>query len=495
MPKLLSFFFALFLLLITFHLSHSSALAFENLVNYQGRAFDSNNKFIADGCYPVAFNIGRFYTKVVAPTFQKTPVESAQPQGIYDTHPTASCPGGQVRVENGLFNALLDVTNVSSRELGFSLGNYGIQVNFNNQGWSHWQPFAASGMAASANRLNMPMHSLNSYPGNGWLYLGDQRGNVYGNRGLAAGALYSAGDVYAQNGETVLNVNGIYRRGRLHITSGENIFLLPQGGSTYVSRAWGGTGELIVDSHTKTGGHSFTAGNTYTGGVFYPGNQSSYYLRYDSKYGLGTNYGFKADGGLGAPLMWDSEDERFRIDPAGKSVINETYLNGESKLFFGAENGTGEYIYSQRSGSYPIVFATAWNDRLKIHNNGKIEATETIQAKNGYTVGSPNSNIKTISFKASSNLISGTVNGGLVGGNPTTGQSGRFTVKYGTSFNSINSINLTAIVPKSANNNGGWSAETQVVSYGIDQFVMLLTNAGGCDVGDNCDVFVTVTGD
>jgi len=58
-------------------------------------------------------------------------------------------------------------------------------------------------------------------------------------------------------------------QGRLHISNGEDLFLLPKG-TTHVSSAWGGTGNLNVSGNTTIGGNTTVSGNTELSGVATP---------------------------------------------------------------------------------------------------------------------------------------------------------------------------------------------------------------------------------
>lgn len=261
----------------------SPTYAFPTQINYQGRAFDANNKFIGDGCYPVSIKIGRFSNKVVAPTngkgsytqsdLSKPGVEYPLPANkILNTHPSNKCNTGEVYVSNGLFNVILNLETFDARFLSSTLPFYGVSINFNSKGWSKWQPLVEDNWYYPANQDNSPQR------------------------------------------------------------------------------------KYYLSAHQD------------------PDPRKSW--------GLWTNHGFLAQGGLGAPIMWDSENTAFRVDPNGITSINTIYINGDKKLYFGDYNAakdegtTGEYIYSQRSAPYPLVIATGWTDRLKITsegNNSKVE--------------------------------------------------------------------------------------------------------------------------
>lgn len=142
----------------------SQVNAFSNLVNYQGRAFDGNNKFVADKCYPVAFKIGRFSDKITTPTgngtYTQTPPvidNQLRASNIYNTHPEQKCPQGEVYVKDGLFNALLDLKGVFTPLFFSSTAQfYGISVSFNGQDQSLWQPFVTENWYYPANQNNSP---------------------------------------------------------------------------------------------------------------------------------------------------------------------------------------------------------------------------------------------------------------------------------------------------------------------------------------------------
>lgn len=148
MPKILTVVFAFLLTLFAYHTLHTDTLAFPTMINYQGRAFDANNQFIVDGCYPVSIKIGRFSRLVIANTGSVGDYtqSGAGVEHILDntlvlnTHPNRQCPTGQAYVANGLFNVILNLEKFNSNFMASTLPFYGVSINFNNKGWSKWQP-------------------------------------------------------------------------------------------------------------------------------------------------------------------------------------------------------------------------------------------------------------------------------------------------------------------------------------------------------------------
>lgn len=240
MPKLIilsSLLLFCFLLLLP-----SPTHAYSNLINYQGRAFNANNNFLVDGCYPISFKIGRFGDQVTA----KTGIQSSYPQkppnssytltatgtnkAFYNTHPEKQCPEGEVYVENGLFNVILDLKkfNLSDSDVrSFLAGNgyfYGISVNFDGRGWSLFQPLVDDNFIYP--------NSINGSP----------QGNF---------ALYS---------HVIRNTDGSVNR--------------------------------------------------------------------KDSWGLYTNHGFLAQGGLGAPIMWDSDNTNYSVNPTEGTDLHTLKVKG-----------------------------------------------------------------------------------------------------------------------------------------------------------------------
>jgi hypothetical protein len=86
----------------------------------------------------------------------------------------------------------------------------------------------------------------------GWLRLFHANEQGY-HGGLAAGKLWSGGDVHVGNDVTMNNGKTIRSSGRMHIHPQEKLYLLAKKG-THVSRAWGGAGDLQVDGNSAQGG-------------------------------------------------------------------------------------------------------------------------------------------------------------------------------------------------------------------------------------------------
>lgn len=61
------------------------------------------------------------------------------------------------------------------------------------------------GGAFGTGGIGIGAHTLNSHFSD-WLYVGDQNGNIFGNRGLAAGNIYAAGNLYSRG--VLLDANG-----------------------------------------------------------------------------------------------------------------------------------------------------------------------------------------------------------------------------------------------------------------------------------------------
>lgn len=141
---LFSFLFILYFLIIL----PAPALALPSYINYQGRAFDANNKYIQKKCWPISIKIGRFLDIVKSPIGTEGGYTQTNPgvehtltaDKVINTHPSVQCPSGQVYVENGLFNVILNLDTFGATFLGSTLPYYGVSVNFNNAGWSLWQP-------------------------------------------------------------------------------------------------------------------------------------------------------------------------------------------------------------------------------------------------------------------------------------------------------------------------------------------------------------------
>lgn len=167
--------FSCFIFVFTFLiLLPSHALAFPKQTNYQGRAFDANNKFIGNGCWPVAIKIGRFSNRVVASTGTVGSYSQVSPgveqelasSNILNTHPTKQCPVGQAYVENGLFNVILDLSSFNTSFMASTLPYYGVSIAFNKPSpsgadWSLWQPLVEDNWIYPNTQNNSPQ--LNYY--------------------------------------------------------------------------------------------------------------------------------------------------------------------------------------------------------------------------------------------------------------------------------------------------------------------------------------------
>ena len=117
----------------------------------------------------------------------------------------------------------------------------------------------------------------NTIIGKEWGGTGDLvvQGNqaVGGNLGVGAalnvGGALTAGGALTVNGVTNINndvtmIGGktINAKGRLHITADENIYLL-QKGPTLMSKAWGGSGDLIVEGNESVNGRLTVGGRLF----------------------------------------------------------------------------------------------------------------------------------------------------------------------------------------------------------------------------------------
>lgn len=278
--KILSCFIFVFTFLI---LLPSPTHAYSNLINYQGRAFDANNKFVNDGCYPVSFRIGRFANPVKAAIGTKggytQPTTSSYYTltngSFYNTHPKKQCLIGQAYVENGLFNVILDLKNFNlsdPKTIEFLNGSgyfYGISVNFNNKGYSLYQPLVDDNFIYPNTTNGSPQDSF---------------------------GLYS---------------------------------------------------DL---TRTPTGGVDYT-----------------------HSWGLATNHGFLAQGGLGAPIMWDTDNLTYLIDPADTSRINQISIVGtgfttsgnQATLYLGDRY---KYLQANYGGETKLIS----NDNIRLKSDDKI---------------------------------------------------------------------------------------------------------------------------
>lgn len=212
MKKLPTIFSSLLFAFCFLVLLPTSALAFPTAVNYQGRAFDANNKFVGDGCYPVSIKIGRFSDEVKAPIGsgsygQPGPgVESVlRSDRVLNTHPTNRCPQGQAYVSNGLFNVILNLEGFDASFMASTLPFYGISINFDNKGWSLWQPFVQDGWVYPNNQKSSPQTAYYLYshqdPSGSW-GLATNHG-FWAQGGLGAPALWLIGGDYSASRLTV----------------------------------------------------------------------------------------------------------------------------------------------------------------------------------------------------------------------------------------------------------------------------------------------------
>ncbi|MBI5497299.1 MAG: helix-turn-helix domain-containing protein [Deltaproteobacteria bacterium] len=69
----------------------------------------------------------------------------------------------------------------------------------------------------------------------------------------------------------IVNTTQVTSAGRLHLSGGENVYLLAQGGNTYVSNAWGGAGNLNVAGAAAVSGAATVGGTlNVTGAITGP---------------------------------------------------------------------------------------------------------------------------------------------------------------------------------------------------------------------------------
>jgi cytoskeletal protein CcmA (bactofilin family) len=124
---------------------------------------------------------------------------------------------------------------VNGGHLMFNVGNKGYGMHSNNNGLHYkvnnaWQPLHIYG----------GVHSI---------------GNLSTSENLSVSKDINLGnDLRMQNSKT------IHSTGRLHIHTQENIYLLSKG-TTNVSKAWGGNGDLIVDNNINSKGQSVIKNN------------------------------------------------------------------------------------------------------------------------------------------------------------------------------------------------------------------------------------------
>jgi len=97
--------------------------------------------------------------------------------------------------------------------------------------------------------------------------------------------------------------NTITTAGRMHISSGEDIYFLPKG-KTRVSKAWGGTGTLIVDDGVNVTGNVTATGNGTFGNAFVGSSPHTGWAQFSHKLQQsGTQYALIQNGANGHTLL------------------------------------------------------------------------------------------------------------------------------------------------------------------------------------------------
>jgi hypothetical protein len=227
------------------------------------------------------------------------------------------------------------------------------------------------GGAYGSGGLGFGFHSLNSNS-NGWLYLGDQWGNVYGGRGIASESLWASGTSYAStfsdsnDGNYYVNPNGTSRMDY-------GVF------NNFYSYGW-------------------------MQAAWYPdANDNNYYMDPNgtSRMNYGVFNNIYAGGWIQATWYPDANDNNYYVDPNGTSSLATVYANDVYLRNVGrwASQGVGDNLGNH---SATTTLNMNWN---AIVNVGNITATSITDANNGGYYVDPN-NTSRMNYGVYDNLYS-----------------------------------------------------------------------------------------
>jgi hypothetical protein len=152
------------------------------------------------------------------------------------------------------------------------------------------------------------------------VYMYPKMGVTIGKHEQASGSLTTEGPVIAGEGVVVPNQNGMYGRGRIHMSAADDIHFFPKNGVA-ITRHQGGSGSLVVDGTFTSRGMATFAHNGTT--VMTVGNAISVEREILSSSGCFTMTNGKGrrlcisiDGNMGlwdlkGKLLWDTQTHRM----------------------------------------------------------------------------------------------------------------------------------------------------------------------------------------
>jgi hypothetical protein len=190
------------------------------------------------------------------------------------------------------------------------------------------------GGAYGSGGLGFGFHSLNSNS-NGWLYLGDQWGNVYGGRGIASESLWASGTSYAStfsdanNGSYYVDPNAT---SRMNYTVFDNLYSYGWEATpiNYDSDNWNYYSDPNGTSRMNYG----VFDNLYSYGWmqsqwYYDANDNNYYVdpNGNSRLNFGIFDNLYTYGLIRSSWYSDANDSGYYVDPNGNSRMNYVATN------------------------------------------------------------------------------------------------------------------------------------------------------------------------